>query len=252
MPVHTQVGTEPYDEYPDPLLGHAEISCVEHSGYHVVPETIVRPRGVESLKLFEVLLPRVHGPRCCRRVSQLELDVRQVGPECWTREASNVLEDERLRPSLSNRPDEFGDHVAIVSPPSMLSAHAERLARRSTGYEVRLPERGELKRASVFFQDPPTRDAPKGPATRVFAKGLACITIALDQREVPEPSEVCPDRKPASAREQLQRMREERGGLDHAHLNRGAPGEGSARRSRALRLLVELTGNPMRKPLPSD
>ena len=36
----------------------------------------------------------------------------------------------------------------------------------------------------------------------------------LDQREVPEPSEVCPDCKPAGACEQLQRTREEVGWLD--------------------------------------
>ena len=81
MPVHAEVGAEPYDEHSDPLLGHAEISCVEHSGYHVVPEIIVCPGGVESLERLEVLLPRLHGPPCFRRVSQLELDIREVGPE---------------------------------------------------------------------------------------------------------------------------------------------------------------------------
>ena len=244
MPVHAEVGAEPDDEHSDPLLGHAEINCVEHSGYHVVGEIIVCPRGVESLELLEVLLPRIHGPPCYRRVSQLELDIRQVGPECRTCKASNVLEDEHLRLCLSNPPDEFGDHVAIVDPPSMLPAHAERLARRSTGYEVRIPERGELKRASVLFEYPPTSDAPKGLATGIFAKGLACIMIALDQREVPEPSEVCPDCKPAGACEQLQRTREEGGWLGHVHLNRGARREVDAQRTRALRLLVTLTRDP--------
>ena len=136
----------------------------------------------------------------------MEQDLVEVLGEGGAREALHVLEDERARTGLAHSANRLRKHVALVQEAAVLAAHGKGLARRTADDQVDAVEGVVLEVLDVAFRHVRPMADRRDLVLLVVADGVAGVRVPLDHSVTAHIVAGKPERQPAHAREQFDRI----------------------------------------------